>query len=81
MSSMPTFELNDDDMPAPGGDRRVDPGGGVVALVENTNGPVESTVTHAAAVRQREQCTRVERYTLGRARTRDGCSGESVTCL
>jgi hypothetical protein len=82
MNGMATFTVNDDDMPEPGETVEVDLGGGLVALVENTNEPVReeeseppttytavetvggATVTHAAAVHQRSQRTRVERYTL-----------------
>ena len=69
-------------MPGPGEAVEVDLGNGLIALIENTNEPVEeeqteppitytavetvggAVVTHAAAVYQRSQRTRVARYTL-----------------
>ncbi len=38
---MTTFTLDDDDLPAPGETVEVDLGGGLIALVENTNEPIE----------------------------------------
>ncbi len=82
MRGMTTFTLDESSMPAPGETVEVDLGGGLIALVENTNEPTQeeeeeppttytavetvgwATVTHAAAVHQRAQRTRVERYTL-----------------
>lgn len=82
MESMTTFDIPEDSMPRPGETVEIDLGDGLVALIENTNEPIEeeegeapitytavetvgaATVTHAAAVHQRQQRTRVERYTL-----------------
>jgi hypothetical protein len=41
MTDMATFELDDDDMPEPGETVEVDLGGGLVALLENTNEPAQ----------------------------------------
>jgi hypothetical protein len=82
MGGMATFSIEEESMPGPGETVEVDLGDGLVALIENTNEPVQeeevdppttytsvetvggATVTHAAAVHQRQQRTRVERYTL-----------------
>lgn len=79
---MTTLTIDEGSIPGPGESVEVDLGDGIVALIENTNEPIQeeeldapitftavetvgaATVTHAAAVHQRQQRTRVARYTL-----------------
>lgn len=81
---MTDFTIDKENLPGPGETVEIDLGGGLVALIENTNEPLQedeeeddppitytvvdtvggATVSHAAAVHQRQQRTRVERYTL-----------------